>query len=125
MFLLSSCGGGYPVLQELKKGFTVSLSWRLEHCKCKNCGAEEKLAKKSCLYPMTFYAKHTNILRKDSNSRIALCTYSICSFIHTFLLLLPPGLHLQTDATYLCKVTPYVIIKLQYVLILSTFSNPV
>lgn len=60
----------------------------------------------------------------NSNSRIVLCSYSFCSSPCTFLLL-PPGLHLQTDATHPCKVTPCVIIKFQYVLIFSTFSNPV
>lgn len=60
----------------------------------------------------------------SSNSRIALCNYSFCSSLCTFPLL-PPGLHLQTDPAHLCKVTPCVIIKFQYVLIFSTFSNPV
>lgn len=46
-----------------RRGSQYPLHGGLNTVKSKICGAEEKLAKKSYLYPMTFYAKRINIIK--------------------------------------------------------------
>lgn len=61
--------------------------------------------------------------RKDSNWELVFAPTAFAP-LSVFFCFSHLNCYLQTDATYLCKFTPYVI-KFQYVLVFSTFSNPV